>query len=212
MQTERSGQAGSEDFYFPLDSVMKKQSASVAHTRMEAEDASARDKRIRVLHLIDSLELGGAQTALLAWLSSHDRSRFEVHLASMHGTRNSLYYKRAQQLGIPVILLSPGRFLPIYFFLLPLLILKGRYDVAHCHLFASNCFGKPLARFLGVPVVISHDRGLVAVRSLWAVVGVIVRLSHLCAEGVWGVSASVCEYLVGGESLSAARVGVVATG
>ena len=56
---------------------MKKGKSPGARERVEARNA----RRIRVLHLIDSLELGGAQTALLAWLTSHDRSRFEVHLA-----------------------------------------------------------------------------------------------------------------------------------
>jgi len=191
---------------------MKKQRASVAHARMETEDASPGHKRIRVLHLIDSLELGGAQTALLAWLSSHDRSRFEVHLASMHGTRNSLYYRRAQQLGIPVILLSPRRFVPIYFFLLPLLILKGRYDVAHCHLFASNCFGKPLARFLGVPVVISHDQCIDSFRMNSALVRFIDRLTNRCADRIFAVSASVKDYLIAFESLTPAKVRVIPNG
>src|SRR5580692_5330080 len=120
---------------------MKEGDPSQARERAEVRSASS--NRIRVLHLIDSLELGGAQTALLAWLTSHDRSRFEVHLASMHGTRKSLFYNRAEKLGIPVIFLSPRRLVPIYLFRLPLLMLRRRYDVAHCHLFASNWLGKP---------------------------------------------------------------------
>ena len=169
-------------------------------------------KRIRVLHLIDSLELGGAQTVLLAWLSSHDRSRFEVHLASMHGTRNSLYYERAQQLGIPVIFLSPWRFVPIYLFLLPLLMLRGRYDVAHCHLFASNCFGKPLARLLGVPVVISHDHCIDPLRTNSALATSIDRLTNRCADRVFAVSAGVKDYLIAFENLSPAKVRIIPNG
>src|SRR6476620_8859983 len=115
------------------------------------------EKRIRVLHLIDSLDLGGAQTAILAWLQAHDRSRFEVHLASMHGTPQSLYYERVRELGIPVVLLSPRRWIPFYFFRLFLVFAVGLYDIVHCYLFASNWLGKPLARILGVPVVLSHD-------------------------------------------------------
>src|ERR1700742_572554 len=107
---------------------------------------STGERKIRVLHLIDSLDLGGAQTAILAWLQVHDRSRFEVHLASMHGTPRSLYYQRARELKIPVVLLSPRRWIPLYFFRLFLALAVGRYDIVHCHLFASNWLGKPLAR------------------------------------------------------------------
>jgi L-malate glycosyltransferase len=184
--------------------------------RMPAENPRIQEdrrmKRIRVLHLIDSLELGGAQTALLAWLSSHDRSKFEVHLASMHGTRKSLFYQRAQLLGIPLILLSPRRFVPVYFFLLPLLLLRGRYDVAHCHLLASNWLGKPCARLLGVPVVISHDQCNDSFRANSALVTTIDRLTNRCADSIFAVSASVKDYLIAFEKVSPAKIRIVPTG
>ena len=80
---------------------------------------NSEERRVRVLHLIDSLDLGGAQTALFAWLEAHDRSRFEVHFAAMHGTPKSLFYERARGLKIPVILLSPKKWVPLYLFRLP---------------------------------------------------------------------------------------------
>jgi glycosyltransferase involved in cell wall biosynthesis len=165
-----------------------------------------------VLHLIDSLELGGAQTALLAWLTSHDRSRFEVHLASMHGTRKSLFYKRAEQLGIPVIFLSPRRLVPIYLFRLPLLMLRRRYDVAHCHLFASNWLGKPSGRFLGVPVVISHDHCNDSFRTNSMLVTLIDRLTNRFADGIFAVSASVKDYLIRFEKVASAKIRIIPPG
>ena len=165
-----------------------------------------------MLHLIDSLELGGAQTALLAWLTSHDRSRFEVHLASMHGTRKSLFYKRAEQLGIPVIFLSPRRLVPIYLFRLPLLMLRRRYDVAHCHLFASNWLGKPSGRFLGVPVVISHDHCNDSFRTNSMLVTLIDRLTNRFADGIFAVSASVKDYLIRFEKVASAKIRIIPPG
>ena len=41
-------------------------------------------QRIRVLHLIDNLDLGGAQTVLFGMLECFDQSRFEIVLAAMH--------------------------------------------------------------------------------------------------------------------------------
>lgn len=181
-----------------------------ARERVDARSASS--SRIRVLHLIDSLELGGAQTALLAWLTSHDRSRFQVHLATMHGTRKSLYYKRAKQLGIPVFFLSPRRLVPIYLFRLPLLLLRGRYEVAHCHLFASNWLGKPLARLLGVPVVISHDQCNDSFRANSTLVTLIDRLSNRCADQIFAVSASVKDYLIEFEKVPSARIRIIPNG
>jgi glycosyltransferase involved in cell wall biosynthesis len=170
------------------------------------------DQQIRVLHLIDSLELGGAQTALLAWLGSHDRQRFEVHVAAMHGTKSSLFYERFHRLGIRLILLSPRRLVPVYLLKLPLLIIKCRYQVVHCHLFASNWLGKPLARLLGVPVVISHDQCNDAFRSNSPVVTWIDRLANRCADKIVAVSESVKDFLVSAEEVAPAKIEVIPNG
>jgi glycosyltransferase involved in cell wall biosynthesis len=165
-----------------------------------------------VLHLIDSLELGGAQTALVAWLTSYDRSKFEVDLASMHGTRKSLFYQRAEQLGIPVIFLSPRRLVPMYLYRLPLLMLRGRYEVVHCHLFASNWLGKPFARLLGVPLVISHDHCNDSFRTNSPLVTLIDRLTNRCADQIFAVSASVKDYLITFEKVPSARIQIIGNG
>lgn len=191
---------------------MKEGKPSEASKHATPRSANSGSERIRVLHLIDSLELGGAQTALLAWLASHDRSRFEVHLASMHGTRKSLYHERAEQLGIPVTFLSPRRYLPIYLFRLPLLLRRGRYKVVHCHLFGSNWLGKPFARLLGVPVVISHDQCNDAFRTNSTLVTLIDRLTNRCADQFFAVSASVKDYLIAFEKVASAKIRVIPNG
>jgi glycosyltransferase involved in cell wall biosynthesis len=166
-------------------------------------------RRIRVLHLIDSLDLGGAQTALLAWLQAHDRVRFEVHLASMHGTKKSLFFEHARELKIPVILLSPQRWMPFYLFRLPLRLVLGRYDIVHCHLFASNWLGKPLARFFGVPVIIAEDQCNDAFRTGSAFVTWIDSFANQFADQIFAVSTSIRDYLVKYEKIPSDRIRVV---
>jgi glycosyltransferase involved in cell wall biosynthesis len=169
-------------------------------------------RRIRVLHLIDSLELGGAQTAILAWLQVHDRDRFEVRLAPMHGSSKSLFYARARNLEIPVILLSPRRWLPLYLFRLPLELAIGRYDIVHCHLFASNWIGKPLARLFGVPIVIAHDHCNDSFRTGSSLVQWIDGLANRFADQIFAVSASIRDYLVKFEKVPSERIRVVLNG
>ena len=170
------------------------------------------DQRIRVLHLIDSLELGGAQTVLLAWLQSLDRERFEVHVAAMHGTKSSLFYERFRGLGVPLILLSSHRLLPVYLLRLPLQILRGRYHVVHCHLFASNWLGKPLARLLRVPVVISHDHCNDAFRFNSPAATWIDRSANRCADKIIAVSESVKDFLVSAEQVASENIDVIPNG
>jgi L-malate glycosyltransferase len=171
-----------------------------------------RERKIRVLHLIDSLELGGAQTALFAWLQEHDRSVFEVHLAAMHGTSKSLFYSRAKALKIPLTLLSPRRWAPFYLLRLPLRMILDRYDVVHCHLFASNWLGKPLARLLGIPVVISEDQCNDIIRTRSAAVRFIDRIANRFSDRVIAVSRSIRDYLTNYEDVPADRIRVIPNG
>jgi L-malate glycosyltransferase len=170
------------------------------------------ERKIRVLHLIDSLELGGAQTALFAWLREHDRSRFEVHLASMHGTSKSLFYSRAKALGISLILLSPSRWAPFYLWRLPFRMMLDHYDVVHCHLLASNWLGKPLARLFGVPVIVSEDQCNDAIRARSALVRWIDRVTNAFSDRVIAVSKSIRDFLVKYEGVPADRIRVIPNG
>jgi L-malate glycosyltransferase len=169
-------------------------------------------RKIRVLHLIDSLDLGGAQTLLLAWFQTYDRSQFEIRLAAIHGTRKSLFYQRVGESDIPVILLSPRRWMPFYLFSLPLLLISGRYDVVHCHLFASNWMGKPLARIFGVPVVISHDHCNDSARTGSALVTLLDGVANRFADRIFAVSRGIRDYLMKFENIPREKIRVVRNG
>src|SRR4051794_7859079 len=113
-------------------------------------------RRTRVLHVIDSFDLGGGQTALLNLLRAANRERYEVEVACMHG--RGIFWEEFARLGVPLHSLSPRKWLPLYVPRLAALIRKRRFDIVHCHLFGANWIAKPLAALLGVPVRISHDQ------------------------------------------------------
>ena len=56
--------------------------------------------KTRVLHVIDSFDLGGAQTALLNLLRATNRERYEPEVACMHG--RGVFWEAFSGLGIPV--------------------------------------------------------------------------------------------------------------
>lgn len=166
--------------------------------------------RIRVLHVIDSFDLGGAQTALLHLVRHRDSARFDVEVAAMHG--RGVYWDRFAELGVPVHSLSPRKWLPVYFLKLAALLLARRFDVVHCHLFGANILAKPLAALLGARVLINHDqcndRARIDSRALFLVDKITNRLSsHICA-----VSRSIRDFLVDHERVPADRVSVVYNG
>jgi glycosyltransferase involved in cell wall biosynthesis len=164
------------------------------------------DRRIRVLHLIDSFDLGGAQTAICQFLASRDRDRFEVVVAALHGNSRSIFFPRMQALGCEVICLSPSRWLPAYVLTLPWLIASRRFDIVHCHLFVSNWTGKIVAKGLGVPVVISHDHSYDRFRFDWAPVRWWDGLANRCADAVLVISSVIKDQLVQREKIPAEKI------
>ena len=82
----------------------------------------------RVLHIIDSLHLGGAQEVVLN-LATCGSSRFRHEVATLHG--HGIYWDRLKKAGIKVHSLSPHKFLPVYLALILWRILADRPDILH---------------------------------------------------------------------------------
>ena len=164
------------------------------------------ERKTRVLHLIDSFDLGGGQTALFQFLEWSDRSKHELVLAALHGNSRSVFLPRAKALGCPVLCLSPFRWLPIYCLTLPRLIASGHFDVVHCHLFVSNWTGKVLAKLFRVPVIVSHDQSYDRFRFDWAPVRWWDGLSNRCADAIFVISTYIRDKIIQREKIPAERI------
>jgi glycosyltransferase involved in cell wall biosynthesis len=163
------------------------------------------ERRIRVLHLIDNLDLGGAQTVLFSCLTSAD-PKYEIVLASLHANPKTLFWERAHALDVPVVALSPYRWLPVYLLTLPWLLWRKRFDVVQCHLFASNWLGKPLAKLFGVPLVISHDHSYDDFRFDWPVVLALDGWANRFADRIFVISESLLARLRTAERIPEAKL------
>jgi glycosyltransferase involved in cell wall biosynthesis len=170
------------------------------------------DRKIRVLHLIDNLDLGGAQTVLFGLLEYFDRSRFEIVLAAMHANRKSLFFARAVQLGVRVVPLSPKRWLPWYLVRLPWLLYRGRFDVVHSHLYASNWLGKPLAKLFQVPAVISHDHCYDRFRFDWPLISKLDAWTNQFADRILVIANSIRDELIETERVESEKIELMRNG
>lgn len=164
----------------------------------------------RVLHVIDSLDLGGAQTVLLNLATAQDRDAFPFAVAAMHG--RGVFAEALEAQGIRVHSLSPHKLCPAYFWQLPDLLRRERFDILHCHLFGANWIGKPLGRLQSVPLIVAHDHCNDRFRSqrplpLW-----IDALTNRLADGIIGVSRSTCDFLLEAEGLPAEKVRLIYNG
>lgn len=161
----------------------------------------------KILHVIDSFDLGGAQEALVNLVANSDLAQFAPEVATMHG--HGVYWNRFEKLGVPVHSLSPHKFFPLYIWNLARLILTRRYDIVHCHLIASNLVVKPLAALLGVRVRFNHDQTNDEYRyknktRLWLDTTSNRFATHICA-----VSKSIEEFLLEYEHQPRERVSLV---
>ena len=146
------------------------------------------------MHVIDSLHLGGAQEVVLNLATCGDRERFSHEVATMHG--RGVYWERMAELGIPLHSLSPHKLFPWYAATLPALLLRGRFDILHCHLVASNIIAKPIGRLCRVPVILNHDHTNDDYRANDRVRLVLDSLSNRLASHIIAVSDSCRRFLI----------------
>jgi len=158
----------------------------------------------RVLHVIDSLDLGGAQTLLLDLCRHADRSRFEVEVACMHGP--GVFAVEFEKAGIPVHVLSPSTWLPKYIPNFLKLIARRDPDIIHFHLFGSNFVAKPLAALVGKRVLIVHDHTNAESRLNSTFLLVADTLTNRLSTRVIAVAESVRKLLIEREGLCDDRV------
>jgi glycosyltransferase involved in cell wall biosynthesis len=113
-------------------------------------------RRVKVLLLIESLKLGGAQKTLYLLVRDIDRSMFEPVVVTF---AEGLWSERIRDLGVPVIEL-PWAGLSHARRLLRLVRVARdvRPDVLHTFLLADNLYGTPAARLARVPAVVASRR------------------------------------------------------
>ncbi len=169
-----------------------------------------KSKTYRILHVIDSFGLGGAQEVLLNLLKYADRTRFAPEVACLHG--RGPYWERIAPLGLPMYSLSPRKWLPIYAPRLFGLCRARGYAIVHCHLFGSNAIGKPMARLAGVRVLFNHDHCNGDDRLLSQTTLRIDRATNRLSSHIVAVSESTRQFLVKHEGIAPERITAIHNG
>lgn len=163
----------------------------------------------KVLHVIDSLDLGGAQTLLLEICKNSNRERFDLEVACMHG--RGVFAGEFEKAGIKVHSLSPGKWPPLY---IPnfLRLLKS-YDpeILHFHLFGSNLIAKPLAALAGKNALVVHDHCNDAGRGNLLLL-LADALTNRLAARVIAVSRSIRDFLINQEGMNPEQIVVLSNG
>ena len=121
---------------------------------------------LKVVHIIPTLDQGGAEKQLCL-LSAHlDRSRFETHVIVLTHSGPREASLRAH--GIPVHSIGKrGKFDPTAYWRLKAKLLELRPDIVHTWLFAANSYGRAAARAARVPVIIAGERCVDPWKTWW---------------------------------------------
>jgi glycosyltransferase involved in cell wall biosynthesis len=164
----------------------------------------------RVLHVIDSFDLGGAQTFLLGLIKHLDPSRFVAEVAAMHG--HGVFEEAFRETGKPTHLLSPKKFPPLYLPNFWHLMQRGKFDILHFHLFGANLCAKPLAILAGHRGIVVHDQCNDASRDRNPLLLAADALANRGAAQVIAVSESVRRYLLDREDLPEEKVIMIPNG
>jgi glycosyltransferase involved in cell wall biosynthesis len=107
---------------------------------------------LKILHLITSLKIGGAERALCALLSKMHTEQFQHHVAYFH---DGPCRKVIEALGIPTYRLHGllHRYDPMLYYRLAQLTQKTKPDVIHTSLWSANIIGRLIGHHYNIPVV-----------------------------------------------------------
>ena len=113
-------------------------------------------RRLKVLHLIEDLENGGAERVLINLALGLDKQKFEVAVCCL--TRKGRMARELEEQGIAVHVMHkrPGFDLALVL-RLRRLMRKLAVDLVHCHVFTANLWGRLAALLARVPVIITHE-------------------------------------------------------
>ena len=112
---------------------------------------------IPILYIIPHLGRGGAERQLVELVTRLDRTRFTPSVC--HYSHQEDLVPKLEQAGVPIFrLLKGGRWSPLAFFQLLLLIRKLRPHLVHTWLVSANFWGRLAALLCGVPIIIASER------------------------------------------------------
>jgi glycosyltransferase involved in cell wall biosynthesis len=124
--------------------------------------------RLRVVHLIDQLNPGGAERFTMHVVARLDRERFDRTICSTRATGSfwpgdtrAEAMAELDEAGVRVLELNrKGRFDLAAWRPLLRKLRRERVQILHAHMFGSSVWGSLIAQLARVPVVVVHEHGM----------------------------------------------------
>jgi glycosyltransferase involved in cell wall biosynthesis len=166
-------------------------------------------RRMRVLHLVDTLNVGGTENQLVQLALRMQETGHRVTVGCLRAEGSLLQV--LQQADIPVVEFRKGKTLLCFngarqLLRLTAFLRNGRFDVVHAHDLWANLLGVPAGRLARIPVVVSSRRYLADLEWYTPWRNRVVRFIYRLSTRVIVNSKAVQERLVGGDHLTADKI------
>lgn len=166
--------------------------------------------RVRVLHVITSLTVGGAERLVVSAACRLQPDRFEHAICCLTGP--GALAAEAAAAGVPVFTIGsfPGLRHPLAFAKLVGVLRRWTPAIVHTHLQSANLYGRVAARLAGVPVVIATEHNLYVRKPRRYLM--VERLLARHTDAMIAVSATVQQFLSTQLGLPSSTIRVVRNG
>lgn len=162
--------------------------------------------RIKVVHIIPTLQYGGAERLLAEIARYHDREKFEMSVIVTVAL--GPLADRIQSCGVRVVpMTAHGRWSPKFLWQLRQWLRREKPAIVHTHLFGADVYGKIAAWLAGVPVCISTEHNQWYDEPQWK--HWTKRVLSYGTDRIIAVSASVAEYAQRVEGVAATKLSVI---
>jgi len=173
------------------------------------------DRRIRVLHLISTLEAGGTELAMIRLIRSLDPMAYRFRVAWLRGEPALLREVEAATDGRPVPIGLRAKADPGALLRLCRLVRQECFDIVHTHMDLADYYGAAAARLLGTALVSSKQNAdEFRTRRTWKRTPFLLleRASYAAADAVIAVSQGLVDFLEKAEALPRHKTVVIGNG
>jgi sugar transferase (PEP-CTERM/EpsH1 system associated) len=118
--------------------------------------------KINLLHIIPTLQIGGAEKQVVTLLKHIDKKKYCVTLCCLH--RSGPLKEELEDEDIKIVILGMRlRYIVVSLYKLIRLMRKNYVQIVHTHLYTDHLWGRIAALIAGVPVIVTTEHG----RGLW---------------------------------------------
>jgi glycosyltransferase involved in cell wall biosynthesis len=112
------------------------------------------NSKLKILHLVSSISVGGAERALLEMAEKSDREELEIHICYFGSIRGASFQSDFERLGLPFLKISTSRFYDLKN-LTGVIKYIRKYDIniIHTHLIDADILGRIAGALTNRPVI-----------------------------------------------------------